>query len=76
MVANDPCLPPALPKGTDELFGQMVHQDENEVEKRIELKRSVDLPSPAAMSILQFHTGKKNLVTDNLSFSDCLTMNY
>lgn len=48
-----------------------------EVEKRMEVKRTVELPSPAAMSILHFHTvKKKNLVTDNLSFSDCLTMNY
>lgn len=46
-------------------------------EERIEVKRTVELPSPAAMSILHFHTArKKNLVTDNLSFSDCLTMNY
>lgn len=46
-------------------------------EERIEVKG--DLPSPAAISILQFHTRKKkkkNLVTDNPSFCDCLTMNY
>lgn len=30
-------------------------------EKRIEVKRSVDLPSPAAISILQFHSGKKKI---------------
>lgn len=41
-----------------------------EAEKRIEVERSVALPSPAAMSILHFHTvKKKNLVTDNLPFS-------
>lgn len=32
-----------------------------DAEKRIEVKRSVDLPSPAAISILQFHTGKKKI---------------
>lgn len=44
----------------------------------MEVKSSVKLPSPAAMSILHLHTvkEKKNLVTDNLSFTDCPTMNY
>lgn len=28
-------------------------------EERIEVKRGADLPSPAAISILQFHTRKK-----------------
>lgn len=38
--------------------------------------RNVQLPFPVATSILHFHTVKKNVVTDNLSFFDCLTMNY
>lgn len=71
-VFRQPCL-----RGTEEQLGQMVHQDTNG--RRWRKNRSEErlaLPCSNQYPAISHSEEKKNLVTDNPSFCDCLTMNY
>lgn len=57
-VTNGPCQPSVLPWGTEGWGRQTVHQNGNGRKKQM-LKTSVDLPSPAAMCVLQFSHEEK-----------------
>lgn len=58
LVCNQPCLGEMKNGLVIWSIGKKIEK----VVKRIEVKRSVELPSPAAMNILYFHTMMKKKI--------------